>query len=236
MGQGTDYGLFVTLNDNGNLSNTDGSLGFRLRLDGPGGNKNSTKYERAAYLGIDADFNDSIDVFIGVNFSGSKQELGIYSAGSGANNSPDSLSIEKTPIKTYPISSSNYNYRAVDYETDGGTTNDLNPGKKGEPDYYLSMLVDFSDIVSYLTGKGIKITDKTPLRYIAATSTQGNKLNADIAGVNGKTESGSTWTELGVFSETVTAAGNVILVPEPGSILLLVLGATLPLLRRVRTA
>jgi hypothetical protein len=68
VGLGTDYGLFVTQNDNGPLSLTDGTFGFRLRLDAPGGNKNSTKYEKAAYLGIDADFNDTIDVFIGLNF------------------------------------------------------------------------------------------------------------------------------------------------------------------------
>lgn len=232
VGSGTDYGLFVTHNENGPASDTDGTFGFRLRLDGPGGNKNDTKYTRAAYLGIDADFNDSLDVYVGLNFSGSRQELGLYAPGPGANNSPGSTSVESTPFKTYAVNPDNFNYRPVDNPRDGGTTNDLNPDSKGGTDYYLSVLVDFADIVSYLSEKGIIINDSSPLRFVAATSTQGNNLNEDIAGIRGDGNSTSTWTELGVFTDKVTASGTVI--PEPQSGLLAIGGLALACLRRRR--
>jgi hypothetical protein len=234
VGEGTDYGLFVTYNEKGKDSTgKEGStMGFRLRLDGHGGNAKTPKYQRAAYLGIDADFNDTIDVLIGLNFTGAKQELGIYAPGAGANNSPSSLSVEKTPFKTYVISTDNYNYRPVDHKVDGGTTSDLNPGKKDGTDYYLSMLVDFSDVVAYLAGKNIIISEKSSLRFVASTSVTGNDLNGDIAGVGGGQDLDNTWSDLGVFTEVVTVSGSPI--PEPSAAMLCMAGACLVLSLRRR--
>jgi hypothetical protein len=236
VGEGKDYGLFVTYNEKGKDSTgKEGStMGFRLRLDGHGGNTRKPKFQRAAYLGIDADFNDTIDVLIGVNFTGSKQELGIYAPGAGANNSPSSLSVEKTPFKTFVISTDNYNYRPVDHKVDGGTTSDLNPGKKDGTDYYLSMLVDFSDVVAYLAGNKIHISDNSSLRFIASTSVTGNSLNGDIAGVHGSEDADKTWSDLGVFTEVVTVSGSPI--PEPSAAMLCMAGACLGLLLRHRSA
>ena len=120
-----DFGLLVTYN--AGLTSTDGTFGFRMRLDAPGGNKNSIAYSSAAFLGIDADGDDSIDVFIGVNFSGNKTDLGIFDPGIGVNTGPSNTSIDSTPVLAYALSGSNYDYRPVNYLTDGGTTNDLNP-------------------------------------------------------------------------------------------------------------
>ncbi|MEP2777143.1 MAG: hypothetical protein ABJQ93_14460 [Luteolibacter sp.] len=237
VGAGLNSGLFVTHNDNGPLSLTDGTFGFRLRLDAPGGNKNNPKYERAAYIGIDADFNDTIDVFIGVNFSGSKQELGIYAPGSGLNNSPDNTSVGAL-VKSYTVNSSTYSYRAVNYLTDGGTTNDLNPAN-GQNDYYLTVMVNFADIVSYLSEKGILITDQSPLRFVAMTSNNGNNLNADIAGISGSANAANTWSQTGAFTQAVNAngiavSGATITIPEIRSAMMLQVGALLLLLRRNR--
>lgn len=231
VGEGEDYGLFVTYNEKGGELEG-GTMGFRLRLDGHGGSAKDPKYQRAAYLGIDADFNDSIDVLIGLNFSGSKQELGIYEPGAGANRSPSSLSVEKTPFKTYAVTADNFSYRPVDHKVDGGTTSDLNPGKKDGTDYYLSVLVDFSDVVAYLAGKKIFISDSSSLRFVASTSVNGNTLNGDLAGVRGNEESDQTWSELGVFTETVTVAGSPI--PEPHSAMFSIAGVFLLILRRSR--
>jgi hypothetical protein len=236
VGEGKDYGLFVTYNEKGKDSTgkEGGTVGFRLRLDGHGGNSKTPKYQRAAYLGIDADFNDTIDVLIGLNFSGSKQELGIYAPGAGANNSPSSLSVEKTPFKSYEVTTDNYNYRPVDYKVDGGTTSDLNPGKKDGTDYYLSMLVDFADVVAYLAGNKIFISDTSSLRFVASTSVTGNTLNGDLAGVRGSEDSDNTWSDLGVFTEVVTVSGSPI--PEPSATMLCMVGACLILSLRRRQA
>ncbi len=233
VGQGEDYGLFVTHNDFGSESDTDGTFGFRIRLDAPGGNKNEAKFTKAAWLGIDADFNDTIDVFIGVNLSGAKTDLGIFVPGAGNNDTPTSTSVSTTAYKTYEIGPSNYNYRPVDYKTDGGTTNDLNPGTKGEPDYYLSVLVDFSDIVAYLSAMEIEVTDQSAMRFVSATSRQGNKLNQDIGGIRGDENAGVSWSASGALTETVTANG-IAVVPEPGAGTILMLGSVILMLRRRR--
>lgn len=234
VGSGANPGLFVLHNDNGSLSRTDGTFGFRLRLDGPGGNRNNVRYERAAYLGIDADFNDTIDVFIGLNFSGNRQELGIYAAGPGANSTLGNTSVGAL-VTSYAVDSSTFNYRPVDFSSDGGTTNDLNPGNRGEGDFYLSVLVDFADIVAHLSGQGILITDESPLRFVAATSSQGNNLNQDVAGIDGSGDPGASFSEAGGFTESVTVAGIPALpVPEPGAVLLVNFAAVLVLLRRRR--
>jgi hypothetical protein len=147
--------------------------------------------------------------------------------------SPTSTSVSTTAYKTYEIGSSNYNYRPVDYETDGGTTNDLNPGPKGEPDYYLSVLVNFSDIVAYLSGMEIEVTDQSAMRFVSATSTQGNKLNQDIGGVRGDENAGVSWSGSGALTKTVTANG-IAVVPEPAAATVLMLGSVIPMLRRRR--
>ncbi len=65
VGSGTDFGLFVTFNDNGNSSATDGMIGFRLRMDAAGGGaKSKPAFDRVAWIGIDADINGTIDTFL----------------------------------------------------------------------------------------------------------------------------------------------------------------------------
>lgn len=230
-----DYGLLVTYNAGG-VSTTDGTFGFRIRLDGPGGNNNNVKYSSAAFLGIDADGNNSIDLFVGVNFSGNKTDLGIFDPGTGLNTGPSNTSINSTPVLSYAVSSTNYNYRPVNFPDDGGTTNDLNPNvNRPEVDYYLSVMVDFADIVAFLGAKSIAITDATSLRFIAATSNNGNTLNQDILGIDDKNfnDTGQVWSETGGMTSFVSP-NDITLIPEVGSVTLLAAGTGFFLLRRRR--
>lgn len=194
----------------------DGTLGFRLRLDEAGGPANKPAFDRAAWIGIDADLNGSVDVFLGINLSGSASELGVYAPGTSANTSPNTTSIASTAFKSYTISTANYDYRPVNFSTDGGTTNDVTTTTTGDPDCYVSFMVPFADVASFLAGKSINITDQTPLHYVSATSTQGNSLNQDLGGVNGGVNSTSSWTSLGGFSQTVYTSGTAV--PELGSV------------------
>jgi len=235
VGVGTNYGLFVTHNDNGAASKTDGTFGFRLRLDGPDSQGNPSQFQRAAWLGIDADFNDTLDVFIGVNRSGQANSLGIFAPGTGANNSPSTTTISSTAYRSYVIGTSTFDYRPVNFLTDGGTTNDVNSAvSKPEPDYYVSVMVDFADIVSFLSTKGILINDSSPLRFVAATSTQGNAFNQDIGGVNGGLNSTVLWSQTGAYTAFVTANGNIT-IPEPAPALLLLFGLVAGLFVRTRS-
>lgn len=218
VGLESNYGMLVTFDDLGPLSTTDGILGFRLRLDASGGPTNKPAFDRVAWIGIDADINGSIDAFLGLNLQGSSSEIGIFAPGTGANTSPNTTSIASTAFQTYPLTTANYNYRPVDHTIDGGTLNDVTTTTAGDPDYYVSFMVPFSDVVAFLNTKSISIDDTAPLRYVSATSTQTNSLNQDLGGVDGGVNSTTTWVDLGGFTQVVTADGN--LVPEPSTGLL----------------
>ena len=242
VGSGTNYGLLMVFNNNGTTSSTDGTLGFRIRLDTATPPANKPVFDRAAWIGIDADLNGSVDVFIGVNSSGSAATLGIYATGVGANNSPATTSISGTAYNNpldpaYIIGTNNFNFRAVDFGAgkDGGSTNDVTTATTGDPDFYVSFMVPFADVVGFLATKSINITDQTPLRYVAATSTSANNLNQDIGGINGGSSSTATWESLGGFSQIVNSSGTVV-VPETRTPLLALAGLAIVVSRRKRTA
>jgi hypothetical protein len=226
VGTAASPGFFTAFNNAGTPSLTDGSLAFRVRLDDRGGNNNNIKFDRNLWVGIDADLNGSLDAFIGVATPGGNTTIGIYDAGTGANISPNTTTIATlTTTYTYASSAANFNYRPVNFATDGGTTNDLTPGSTGDTDYYVSFSVSFSDVATFLTAQlptvftaSTPFTENTPIRYVLGTSTQSNSLNQDLGGVNNKNFSGtSTWTTLGAFSPTITATGQLVAVPELSS-------------------
>lgn len=233
VGSGTNYGFFTTFNNNGSASQTDGTLGFRLRLDDHGGNNNNISFSRNAWVGLDADIDGDIDVFLGLNLQGNASTLGIFAPGTGSNTSPNTTSISSTTATSYTLSSSNYDYRPVNYLTDGGTTNDVSTGNSGDTDYYVSFMVAFADVVAFLNTRSISINDQSAIRYVVATSTQSNSLNQDLGGVNGSINSTSTWEQLGGFTPTVTSYGNTV--PEPGTALLGALALGAGCLRRRRS-
>jgi hypothetical protein len=226
-GTGTNYGFLVAFNNNGNVSSIDGNIGFRVRLDTAGGNSNNPSYTSVVWIGIDANTDGKLDVMLGANFQGSNSQLEIRAPGAGANVSPSTTTISNATYKTYAIDNiedatpANFSYRAVNFLTDGGDTNDVTQNTTGDPDYYLSFMVPFADIVTYLgtLSTPINIIDTTPLRFVVATSTQVNSLNQDIGGLNGGVSSDIRWDAPGGGLSTPYTP-----VPEPSSSVLL-LGA-----------
>jgi hypothetical protein len=223
-GTGANYGYLVAFNNNGNVSSIDGTLGFRVRLDDHGGNNNNPQPTNVIWVGIDANTDGDIDVFLGANFQGGNNQLEIRAPGSGLNISPNTTTISNSAYKTYTldtiedVSPANFSYRPVNFLTDGGNTNDLTQSTSGDPDYYLSFMIPFADIVAFLGSlqTPINITDTSPLRFVVATSTQVNSLNQDIGGVAGGVNSSTTWENIGGFTPPYNP------VPEPsGSMLLL---------------
>ena len=231
VGSGTNYGFFVTFDNNGNTSHVDGTLGFRIRLDTAGGTSTKPAFDRVAWVGVDANGNGSVDLFLGVSTQGSTSTLGIYAPGTSENISPKTTSIASTAAYSYAITSANYNYRAVNFSTDGGTTNDLTTTTTEDPDYYLSFTVPFADVAAFL-GLNPSDADQRPLRYVVATSTQHNSLNQDLGGINGGVGSASTWEQLGGFTPAMNASG--LLIPEPSVALLFACSVTFAASRRRR--
>ncbi|MES2474617.1 MAG: PEP-CTERM sorting domain-containing protein [Verrucomicrobiota bacterium] len=237
VGNAANPGFYTAFDDLGTPSLTDGNIGFRIRLDDHGGNSNNIAFGRNLWVGIDADLNGSVDVFLGVNLQGSGNHVRITSPGTGLNTSPNTTSVSSSPYKSFTLSASNYNYRAVAGTDGGGTINDTldnTPSTAGDTDYYLSFLVPFNDVVAYLNTKSvpISINQNTALRYVLATSTQPNTFNQDLGGVNGGLSETRTWTEIGGFSPTISAGSQ--LVPEVSSSLLVLLGGMATVLRRRR--
>jgi hypothetical protein len=115
----------------------------------------------------------------------------------------------------------------VDNTIDPGVaTTDFDGG--GNPDYFLTFVVPFGDLVTWLGAKATPIAfdDDSQFQFIAATANQPNALNQDLGGIDGAVGSATTWGDLGGFSTPVEAA------PEPGTALLLTAGLLVLAIRR----
>jgi hypothetical protein len=205
---------------------TDGLLAFRLRL-GDGG----VSFPKVAHVGIDADNNGSVDVFVSADNSGTPDRLRIFAPGTDLNISPSTTSIDtQNPYASYVEEAANYDYSAVNatidpvaftYDADGD----------GNTDYFLSWSIPFQDLVNFLGTRGIIADENTALSFIAATSTQPNALNQDLNGPPKNYSGSSTWAQLGAASSPVSANG---VIPEPHSLLLVLSGVVLLKLCRNR--
>ncbi|MBK1855597.1 hypothetical protein JO972_11550 [Verrucomicrobiaceae bacterium 5K15] len=197
---------------------TDGTLGFRLRV---AGDKNPSGFESAFWVGIDANLDGAIDLFAAA-IEGS--EVGLYPAGSGANISPSTTSIDSSnPYYEVSATSANYDFQSVNTTIDPTLTNDNLDGGSGgggdHTDYFVSFslpLIELATAVDSLNLPGIGSFDETnALQYVTATSNNANSLNQDLNGINGGQSSSTSWEDLGGFSEILSANG--LPVPEPSS-------------------
>jgi hypothetical protein len=230
VGNLSDAALYTVFDDGGTASRTDGNLAFRVRL---GADKSPTGFTQFFAIGIDADLDGDIDLFLAVNNSGNADEIGIYDAGTGLNISPDTTSIASTPIQSYDEMTSNYDFSAVDALNDP-TASSYDIDADGNNDYFLSFTIPFQDIVNALVAQGIaegntileNFDQDSEFALIAGTSTQGNALNQDISGPDGETTSTETWATIGAMSDTLSATG-LIPTPEPDTGTLFGLGLVL---------
>jgi len=199
-------------------SSTNGTLYFRIRL---GGDQNPVGFKAVALIGIDANRDGKLDVFLGVNNSGSADSIDIWKAGSGLNISPSTTSmVSKTPVKKYTVTSgTNYYWNSV-------TSTSATPGVALDPtantaakqdfnsatgtDYMLSFSIPMQDLVAALSAQGITFNSSSVVTYVMGTSTQANAFNQDLNGVSGSTSSTLTWASLGVLSQPVSSDGTVV--------------------------
>ena len=222
VGNALRAALYLQFDDGGTPGDpTDGNIAFRLRI---GAQRNPPGFSRFAAVGMDADGDGALALFIGVDNSGSADRIEIYDGGPGGNTSPSTttiVSVSPTAI-TYAQTASNYDWSPIDATIEPGESNfDLDAD--GNTDYFLSWLVPFNDIVTHLSNAyGIGIDENTPVQYVVGTSSQDNALNQDLGGPDGGTTSTQTWEALGALSDPFTPTG--VLVPEPSSSTMLLLG------------
>jgi hypothetical protein len=210
--------FYTAFDDAGASSLTDGMLGFRIRL---GEDQNPAGFGKIAAVGIDANLDGALDVYVMVRNSGGPNRIAIFNAGPTANTSPATTSISSTG-PTYIQTALNYDWSAVTatidpsatiYDVDGDTN----------VDHFLSFAVPLQDLVNQLALLGITgVNQDTPFQYVIGTSTNAGTLNQDISGPNDGTTSTSTWAILGATTLGYSAAG--MQVPEPGTAFLMGLG------------
>jgi len=205
--------FYMKYNDGGASGPTNGWVGFRLRV---AADVSPAGFKGAAFVGVDANLDGRLDLFIGVNNQGSGDQIGLWNPGTGQNISPSTTTLVNPAIKTYTETASDYDFRAVNATIDpAATTFDLDGA--GKTDQFLSFVVSFPDIVSQLAALGITgFTRDTPMRLLAATATQDNSLNEDLNGVAGGINSSTTWQALGGFSQPYSFSSTTP-VPEPAS-------------------
>jgi hypothetical protein len=201
-----DPAVYTNFDGAGTPSLTDGTLAFRVRL----GTSKKGAFEHVFLIGIDAASDGDIDLFLGVNNSGSTTEVGIWDPGTGSNTSPDTTTIVSTPIQSWTEIAANYSYVPVDGSIDP-LTSTFDVDGDGENDYFLTFVIDFQAVVDAMLANSIAFDENSTFSVVAATSNQINALNNDLGGPDGGISSSSTWSELGAISVTFTASQ----VPEP---------------------
>ena len=215
----TTFAALFTQYDAGALPSTsDDVLAFRMRV---GGEKNPAGYSHVALVGVDADGDGSMDMYIVLNNTG-QDAIELYTPGASANTSPSSTSTSITSY-TYTETAANYDWSAVSVvNCSECTALDLDLDADGDNDFFLSFSVPFDDIVAVLALDGITgVTPATQVSYVIGTSVNPNAYNQDLGGVDGDPADPDTlWTDLGALS----TPGGINPVPEPGTGLLLGLG------------
>ena len=217
VGNALNPSVYTTFGNANTPSLTDGTLAFRIRLGAdvsPGG------FKTAMFVGIDANSDGALDLFLGVNNSGSANTVGIWDPGTGLNISPSSTTIVSTPLMSYGITATNYSWMQVTATNDPNATSfDIDGGGPGETDFFLSYSIPFADIVAQLATNGITgFNENSTMSYVVSSATQANSLNQDLNGVAGSVNSSLTWAQLGVQSNPMTPAG-IAVVPEMDSML-----------------
>jgi hypothetical protein len=190
---------FATL---GGANAVTGLLGFRLRL---AEEKNPAGFSGAAMFGLDATGDGILDVFAGVDNSGSSDSIGLWAAGTDLNISPSTTSIANSPFTNYTETITNYSWTPVTSAINPSGTNDIDGGGN---DFFLSFVVPFEDLIALLNQQGItNFNASSPLRYVAITASQDNSFNQDINGLDGGIGSSINYTNSGAISLPTTPSG-----------------------------
>jgi hypothetical protein len=228
VGDAANPSFYIQFDNGGTASQTDGALAFRVRLNEV---KNAKKpaYDRVLQIGIDANLDGILDLFVGVDHSANHNYNAIWQAGITANTSPDTLSIDTKPVITYnSLIGDNYDFSPVTALLDPNAQSlDVDGG--GNNDWFLSFSIDFNDIVTQLNRLDIQADQNTHFGYIVTTALKSGSSQQDILGVTGGTVSSLSWAELAASSTPITPLGAM---PEPASASLIIVGGICVLIRR----
>jgi VCBS repeat-containing protein len=195
---------------------TTGTVYFRIRV---GGDQSPTGFKSVALIGLDANRDGKLDLFLGVDNSGQSDGIYMWRPGTGLNISPSTTSIQsKSPVKRYTTTGTNYHWGSVtslsstggplDPTADTAQRQDFNSATG--TDFLLSFAIPFQDLVAALGAQGITFNSSSVSTYVMGTATQSNAFNQDLNGTTGNTNSTLTWGALGVLSQPMSPDGTIL--------------------------
>lgn len=207
-GQGADDFIVNGFYTAVNTSTTDPTQFYRLIFDKYDANKGFTGNLR---LGIDVNSDNAVDLYFGIStITNTTQLVFQLPAASSVNTTPNNSSMGSIFNNT-TLTSANYSYYQVDPTSNDGA---------------LTFSVSMSVLNAALAGTGKSIITDTYVHYIAFTSTNTNGVSQDLYGTSGNTNSTSTYSTLGAFTEYKNMNGQVPVVPEPSTYGFLMVGSS----------
>jgi len=220
--------LYVGYSDSGTVTAADDYLYFRLRIDNP---TSSTVFGGVAVVGMDANLDGRLDLFMMVDARSGGQVVRLMDPGTGANTSPSTTTTSPLPTGwlanngVYPFTALNYKAIAVSSGTDPHWNGDDDLGNDGKTDIFVSWRVPIADLATVLAipssvdkngnygprgATGIAGYDQNTLvQYVAFTQTQTGPINGDLNGVGKDFDKNATWASLGTFTEPMSASNPI---------------------------
>lgn len=220
--------LYAKYDDKGTSSTADDTVTFRLRVDDS--TNNAGFYNGYIFLGYDFELDGDIDAFISMEGTTKGTKTYVYPA-SGANISPSTTGLGTRQLIPNYNTSTMSNYSTVQaIEANSQAEANTYSGSDADFDYFQTFQMNYADLASVLNGISLNnhinagngyttigdllvagdfrtgFTEKTPFRFIIATSTQPNAINSDFGGVPriDRTSASLSWEALGAFSPQVT--------------------------------
>ncbi|MEN9360488.1 MAG: hypothetical protein RL095_2023, partial [Verrucomicrobiota bacterium] len=236
IGDSAHGSFYVAYDDRGTAATSDDYLAFRLRIDNP---TSSSYFGGVAVVGMDANSDGKIDIFMSVDGRNNAQAVKLLDPGTGLNNSPSTTTTSPLPTGwlpnngVYPFSNTAiYNVSAVSALTDphwgpsgivGGSPGDLTGD--GKPDGFVSWKIPMADLATVLakpspTDKSGTVgprgttgiagfTKDTTVSYVSFTQTQPGPINGDLNGVGASYDKNASFASLGAFTAPMSASNPV---------------------------
>lgn len=229
IGDATHGSLYTAYSDGGTPNDTsDDYLYFRMRIDNP---TSTTNFNGVAIVGLDANGDGRVDLFISVDARNNTQAVRLLDPGTGLNNSPNTTTTSALPTGwlanngMYDFTNSNFSVVAVSAATDPNWDGDTDVGNNGDNDAFISWRVPLADLTTVLAkasptdrygnygprgSTGIAgFSQDTTVSYVSFTQTQPGPINGDLNGVGKSYDKNATFAQLGAFTAPMTASDPV---------------------------
>lgn len=228
VGDAIHGSLYTAYDDNGTASTADDSVVFRLRINNPTA---TNVFSGVAVVGIDANLDGRVDLFISIDGRKSVQAVQLLDPGTGMNNSPSSTTTSPLPAGwlanngVYPITTNNYSVLPVNASDDPHWNGNADLGNDGKTDVFVSWRIPMADLAAMLAKpspvdrsgaygprgpNGISgFTKDTLVGYVAFTQTQPGPINGDIDGVGASYDKNAVYSSLGALTQPMSASAPV---------------------------